>query len=72
MTIKARISSHTPAFLFLFFEDFIYLFLERGREGKERKRNIDERDIEQLPLVCDPTRDQTHNPGMHPDGESKQ
>ena len=33
-------------------QDFIYLFLEKG-EGKEKdgKRNID-----QLPLVCGPTR----------------
>ena len=37
------------SFLFLFFKDFIYLFLERG-EGKERER---ERNISVLlPLIC--------------------
>ena len=33
--------------LFFFFKDFIYLFVEKGRE-KERERNINVR----LPLVC--------------------
>ena len=49
----------------------IYLFLERG-EGrkKEWERNIDVRNINLLPLVHAPTRDQTCNPGTCPDGKS--
>ena len=51
----------------MFFKDFIYLFLVRGggRE-KERKRNIDvqEKNIDQLPLVHAATGDRTHDPGM--------
>ena len=38
---------------FIFFKDFIYLFLERG-EGRKKER---ERNIDQLPLACAPTRD---------------
>ena len=47
-----------------FFEDFIYLFLERG-EGREkaRERNTDMRSAA-------PTRDLAHNSGMCPDLES--
>ena len=45
-----------------FFKDFIYLFLERGREG--------EREGEKHQCVVashmDPTRDLTCNPGMGP------
>ena len=36
--------------LFLFFKDFIYLFLERG-EGRKGERER-ERNIDWLPLVC--------------------
>ena len=48
-----------------FLKDFIHLFLKRG-EGreKERKRNID-----WLPLIRAPIRDQTCNLGMCPDQE---
>ena len=49
-----------------FFKDFIYLFLGRG-EGKEKER---ERNINVwLPLMCPPTGDLAHNPGMCPDWE---
>ena len=44
---------------------FIYLFLERG-EGREKEK---ERNINQLPLKCVLTGDQTQNPGMCPDQE---
>ena len=49
--------------LFLFFKDFIYLFLDRG-EGweKERERNINV----WLPLARPPTGDLAGNPGMCP------
>ena len=41
-----------------FAKDFIFLCLERG-EGrvKEREKNSNVRNIDQLPLVHDPTRD---------------
>ena len=55
-------------FVFIYFlKDFIYLFLGRGREG--------EREGEKHQCVVDscapPTGDPAHNPGMHPDWESK-
>ena len=50
-----------------FFKDLIYLFLEKG-EGREKE----ERNINQLPFIHTPTRDQTCNPGMCPDWESNQ
>ena len=51
--------SHCGGF---FFKDFIYLFLERGDEReKERERNIDVRNIDQL-LLSDASR-------MHRDWE---
>ena len=50
-----------------FFSKFLFIFGERGREGK-RKRNID-RNINQLPLICVLTWDQTCNPGKCPDQE---
>ena len=45
-----------------------YLFLERveGRE-KERQRNTNVRNINQLPPTRTPTGEQTYNPGMCPD-----
>ena len=47
-------------------KDFIYLFLERGREGEVRERNIHV----WLPLApTPPPRDLAHNPGMCPDWE---
>ena len=43
----------------------------RERGGGERERNIDMRETsDQLPPVCAPTGDWTHNPGMCPDWES--
>ena len=63
-----------PVLFFLFLsspEDILINFRERGRWG-EREREIErerERDIDQLPLECAQTRDQTHNPGACPDQE---
>ena len=51
---------------FFFFKDFIYLFLEEGRE-KERERNINV----WLSLMP-PTGDLACNPSMCPDWESNQ
>ena len=52
-------------FMVSFFKDFIYLFLERGREG--------EREVEKcqcmVPSHTPPTRDLTCNSGMCPDWE---
>ena len=43
----------------------------REREGRrDRQTEIDVRNINQLPFVCTPTRDPTHNLGMCPDRES--
>ena len=49
-------------------------FRERGREREReretdrvRQRDINVRNIDQLPLICAPTRDGTHNLGMCPD-----
>ena len=50
--------------LFLFFKDFIYLFLERG-EGKEKERE------KNINVCLPPTGDLTCNPGICPDWESK-
>ena len=52
--------------IYLFFKDFIYLFLERGEAGKtERGRNIN------VWLPTRPTGDQARRiPGMCPDWES--
>ena len=44
------------------FLKIFYLFLERG----ERR----ERNINQLPLVCTPTRDRAHSPDLCPDWNS--
>ena len=46
-------------------------FRERGR-GKERETSMWERNINQLPLVHIPTRDQIQYLGMCPDRESNQ
>ena len=54
------------------FLDFIYLFSERGaKRGTKRGRetSICERNIDELPLICTPTRAWAHNPGMCPDQE---
>ena len=48
---------------------YLLIFRERKGEGeRERERNIDEKEsIDQLPPICDPTRDPTHTPGLCPD-----
>ena len=55
-------------FFFSFFKDFIYLFLERGREGEREEEKY------QCVLASHvaPTGDLAHNPGMCPDWESDQ
>ena len=55
-------------FLFMFLNIFIYLFLERGREGKR------EGEKHQCLVASHmaPTGDLAHNPGMCPDWESNQ
>ena len=49
-------------------KDFIYLFLERGEEGRKKGRETMtwERNID---LACTPVWDQAHNTGMCPDQE---
>ena len=47
------VSGQFSYIFFFFFLDFIYLFLERGRETSMCERSID-----WLPLVCTPIRDQ--------------
>lgn len=46
--------------------------LERkgGGKGRERNRNTDVRNVDQLPPVHTPTGDQTQNLGMYSDRES--
>ena len=49
-----------------FFKDFVYLFLERGREGEtqgEKHQCV-------VASCVPPTGDQARNPGMYPDWES--
>ena len=50
---------------------FFNIFLERG-EGREKEKetDMDVRNIDQLPLECSWTRDQTCNPGTYRDQES--
>ena len=49
---------------------YIYLILERKGGRKREKETLSwERNIDQLPLLWSPTRDQTSNPGMCPDQE---
>ena len=50
----------------IFFKDFIYLFLERGRE-RERE---EEKHQCVVASCAHPTGDLAHNPGMCPDWES--
>ena len=44
--------------------------VEKGKRKRGRETLTCGRNIDQLPLTCAPTRDQTHNPGTCPDGES--
>ena len=55
----------------IFFNRFyLFIFREKGKE-KERKRNINVREIHQLVASYMPTAgDLAHNPGMYPDWES--
>ena len=44
--------------------------MERGREEKDRERNIDVREIHRLvAFLMPPSGDLAHNPGMCPDWE---
>ena len=52
----------------LYFKDFIYLFLERGREGK---REGEEHQCV-IAFHVSPTGDLASNPGMCPDWKSNQ
>ena len=64
-----------PPFSLTLFKNRFYLLIprEKGREGeRQRETSICERNINQLPLTCVPTGDQTHNPSMCPDVESNQ
>ena len=54
--------------LVLFFKDFIYLFLERGRKGETEGEKHQCVVASQVP----PTGDLAHKPGMCPDWESNQ
>ena len=60
-------------FLFMYFKDFIYLFLEGGdRREKERKRNINVRQKHQSVASCMlPTGDLVPKSRTRPDQESK-
>ena len=49
---------------FIFLKDFIYLFLERGREGEREKHQC------VVASHVAPIRNLAHNPGMCPDWES--
>ena len=49
----------------IFFKDFIYLFLERGREGEKEGEKYQCVVASRAP----PTGDLAHNPGMCPDSE---
>ena len=53
-------------FVFFYFKDFIYLSLERGREGKGEGEKHQCMAASWAP----PTEDLAHNPGMCPDWES--
>ena len=58
------------AFLLLFFNShprICPLILERGEKAGVGEERAGEKNISQLPLVCAPTRDLTHNPGLCPD-----
>ena len=51
--------------LYLFFSDFIYLFVEK-EEGREKEK---ERNSDWLRLACTPTGDGTHDPDTCPERE---
>ena len=66
--LLGALSLFAPHSFFSILLDFIYLFLERGRE-REREGEKHQR---VLASHMPPTGDQTHNPGMCPDQESNQ
>ena len=47
------------------------MFIDFRERRRDRQRQVCEKNINLLPPVCDPTRDQTHNLVMCPDWESK-
>ena len=55
-------------FVCLFFPDFIYLFLERGREGEREEKKCQC----MVEFCAPPTGKLAHNPGTYPDWESNQ
>ena len=64
---------HQPGLDHLFFKDVIYylFFRERGREEKDRERNIEVREIHQLVASCTcPYQGTTRNPGLCPNQKS--
>ena len=67
----APLSPHLTALFFLFFKDFIYLFSEREKGGREGEKHPCVRDTATGCLLhTPPTGDLACNPGMYPDGES--
>ena len=62
---------HFLLLLFIYFLERLYLFIirEKGNE-RQRERNINVRNIDQLPLLCTWMGDWTQNLGMCPDRES--
>ena len=66
-----RAESLSIPYLFVFFKDFSYLFLETGKgREKERERNIYVR--EKHDRCMSPAGDLAHNSGMCPDWELSQ
>ena len=56
-----------------FFKFYLFIFRERGGREKERERNINVWEKDQLVASCTPpTGDLAHNPGMCPDWELNQ
>ena len=69
-SVKGEVESFSESFVpwfsfsFIFFKDFIYLFLERGKEGER------EGEKHQCVVASAPNQALTHNSGMCPDWES--
>ena len=55
--------------VFTFLRCVLFLF---EREGEEGAKGRGDRNIDQLPLACNPTRNRTRNLGLCPDRESNQ
>ena len=58
-------------FLYIFFKDFIDLFLERGEMRERQKQQCERETLISCPLQA-PQLGETCNPGMCPDQESSQ